>query len=183
MDKNTGLSQPPAELLNAKPRFSGDDTVNQVLRSDFIEIIKHHHQSFGAVIYLPVEVDDADVDDQLEKPLFSRLDENQKALKYSLPKPVKVLANPEEHIPQINQGGEMVATDPDLIMSLMIGYPTVPVGTIVEWLEETKGGETRRVWWYVQKITARGTTGAFVIHILVPCADFEQAIEGGLVDA
>nr|AKN37106.1 hypothetical protein [Vibrio cyclitrophicus]AKN38185.1 hypothetical protein [Vibrio splendidus] len=183
MAQKNDLSQPPAQLLNTKARFAGDDTVNKVLRNDFIEIVNVHHLAFGAVIYLPVEVDDTAFDDQLEKPLFSRLDDNQKALRYALPKAVKVLANPEEHIPQLTQNAEGVATNPELTMSLMIGYPTVPVGAIVEWLEETQNGKHRRVWWYVHSITAKGTTGAFVIHDLVPCADFEQAISGGLVSA
>lgn len=160
-------------MSGLKPRFNQHEILNSVVRKDWIPAIEQHPDSFQALLYLPVEVNQI-VDASKEVPLFNQLDDNQQTLSYSDPIVVSVIDSPEDMKPPVTESGDSIAEDFEDPMMLRIGHEKVPVGAILEW-EELMGsnGNTRRVWWYIHSAISVGTTLAGVIYNVIPCRDFE----------
>lgn len=157
-----------------KPRFNKHNILNDVIRNDWVAAIENSPDSFQALLYMPVEPEQAADNSDYEVPLFNQVDKNQQALEYADPFMVYVLDSPDDMRPFVSDDGEQAINDFEQPMSLRIGRHDIPTGAILEWEEATgRGDDTRRCWWYVHSAIALGTTLSAAIHNVIPCRDFE----------
>ncbi|WP_432773928.1 hypothetical protein [Vibrio parahaemolyticus] len=162
-----------------KPRFQGHEPFNNVLRDDWIKAIKLSPDHFEASLYRPVGPESTQAEDGYEKENVLELDTNQDNLTYGDSELVAVLDCPDEQESffMMNDGDANLGESIEPLM-LRIGAHNIPVGSVLEWDEETASG-LRTVWWYVHKQIGYGTANVGVIYICIPMRDFNQPPELG----
>jgi len=157
-----------------RPRFNKHEKINESVRRDWISVIKQDPNSYDALLYLPE--DEMPQEDSLYETLeVLSLDENQKTLEYQDPIIVSVVDAMEPQSSFVtNEQGDSNHVDQDGIMRMKIAHDSVPIGSVIEWVEEQSSGDTKRVWWYVQSIQGFGTTNVGNVYYLIPCRDFSN---------
>ncbi|HCM0701288.1 hypothetical protein P3551_20975 [Vibrio parahaemolyticus] len=160
--------------VTRKPRFQGHEPFNAVLRADWINAIKLSPDNFEAFLYRPVGEKSEDTDSGYQKETVIELDTNQDNLTYGEPDLVAVLDCPDEqeNFFMMNDGQDNLGESVDPMM-LRIGALDIPIGSVLEWDEETASG-IRTVWWYVHKAVGYGAANVGVIYICIPMRDFNQ---------
>ncbi len=163
-----------AQQKTRKPRFHGHEPFNEILRADWISAIKQSPDNFDAFLYRPVGEKANGSDDAYQKETVIEIDTNQDHLAYSDPELVVVLDCPDEQESffMMDDGDENLGESLEPLM-LRIASHHVPIGSVLEWDEETAGG-VRTVWWYVHKAVGYGTANVGVIYICIPMRDFNQ---------
>ncbi len=157
-----------------KVRYQGHEPFNRVLREDWIKAIKLSPDHFEASLYRPVEPESAPTDDNYQNESVLELETNQDTLTYSDPELVALLDCPDEqeNFFMMDDGDENLGESLEPLM-LRIASHHVPIGSVLEWDEETAEG-LRTVWWYVHKAVGYGTANVGVIYICIPMCDFNQ---------
>lgn len=162
-----------------KPRFKGHEPFNSVLREDWIKSIKLNPDHFEASLYRPVGEIKGDTDDKYQEETVLELDTNQDSLTYGDPELVAVVDCPDEQESffMMADGESNLGEGVEPLM-LRIGEVGVPIGSVLEWDEETASG-IRTVWWYVHKAMGYGAANIGVIHICIPMRDFNKEPAAG----
>lgn len=157
-----------------KPRFQGHEPYNAVLRADWIKAIKQSPDHFEAFLYRPQGQQEGESNDNYEPESVIELDTNQDQLTYGEPELVAVLDCPDENESffMMDDGDENLGESMDPLM-LKVAAFGIPIGSVLEWDEETAEG-LRTVWWYVHKTIGYGTANVGVIYICIPMRDFNQ---------
>lgn len=164
-------------MIQRKARFNGHELFNDVVRSDWMAAISMSPDAFQASLYLPDDkATEADLDESYESEEAAVIDTNQDSLNYYDPLVVWVLDCPDEQesffaLDENGENlGEMGSDEPLL---LRIARDDVPVGSVLEWDEETGEG-LRTVWWYVQRLIGYGTSNVGTLYACVPMRDFNS---------
>lgn len=161
-----------APAIPRKARYQGHNPYNDLVREDWIKAIRLSPDHFEAHLYRPVTPQDDAVDDGYEQKNVIELDTHQNVLSYADPELVAVLDCPDEQMNFFtmadNESNLGESIDP---LMLRIAAHGVPIGSVLEWDEETATG-IRTVWWYVHKAIGYGTANVGVIYICIPMRDF-----------
>ncbi|HBN6266142.1 TPA: hypothetical protein L3N15_004123 [Vibrio parahaemolyticus] len=162
-----------------RKRYQGHEALNSMVRKDWINSIKLSPDRFDAFLYLPKEAEAAIPEgDGYEKQMVSELDANQDTLTYHDPQLVPVVDCPDEQdfFFNMDDGSETLA-EGEMPLLLRVGsMSSPPVGSVLEWDEETKDG-TRRVWWYVHRNMAYGTALVGTLTVCIPMRNFDAESE------
>lgn len=164
-------------MTELKARFSNHAAFNGIVRADWVVAINADPDNWQARLYLPVEVTIAPEEaGGFEVPKFAEVDINQTTITYSDPIVVNVADVKQEMNRYFSESGEELLSYGDGNMSLRIGYDPVPVGAMVEWVEENADGGLSEVSWYVHSAQALGTQKAAVIYELISNGDTDQLV-------
>lgn len=159
-----------------RARNSGHSPFNNMVRDDWRRLVESHPDAFDALLYTPgISLEVPDSGD--EEALFGTLDRHQQAVTYQAPALISVLVGSQDDplfSAMWDETDNQGAGDSDTI-TLLLSPGLVPLGSIVEFEEETASGQNRRVWWYVHSIEAVGTAAVGALHVCIPCGDLEQA--------
>lgn len=168
---------PTPEVMPMRPRFDRHSKFNADTKASWLKFIERNPHSFDAILYRALPIKDEQLPDGYELPEFSNVDINQTEPVYQDPELVAVLDSPDDNeaFVSMDMGGEN-AVDADSVLVLQIAAESVPVGSVLEWLEETADGKGRRVWWYVHRAFNLGTTSAGTLYYCIPCRTFEGVI-------
>lgn len=161
-----------------KTRFNGHSEFNDQIRADWMVIIESSPDAFQALLYRPDVGTYGVVSDETGEESFTELDNNQRALTYQEPVIVSVLDNPDgrESFHAIDADGEQDGLTDDVLI-LRIATDSAPVGSILEWNEETAKGVARR-WWYVHRIYSYGTQHVGSLYYCIPARNFDTTNNG-----
>ncbi|MEC6832973.1 hypothetical protein VXS06_14495 [Photobacterium toruni] len=164
--------------MTMKKRFASHSIFNDVVRSDWIKAIELSPDNYQALLYIPKQTD-SKLDDEnnkfYEAEVINELDPNQDDLIYNVPIVVSVLDCPDENefFLTSNSNSENIG-EADTPLLLRIAHDPVPVGSILEWEEETSPNTTRRCWWYVHSSQGFGTSNIGSIYICIPARNFDE---------
>lgn len=168
------MTTPPNTRL--RMRYQGHEALNDLLRKDWIKSIELSPDRFDALLYLPDErLQDPHVLDNYEPKLVQEIDSNQESLTYKDPVVVPVVDCPDEQemfFQMDNEGETLGESGMPLLLRVGSASPP-PVGSVLEWDEETAGG-FRTVWWYVHKSMAYGTAHIGSLTVCIPMRDFDS---------
>ena len=158
-----------------KKRYSEHSAFNDVVRQDWINAIKLDPDCFDALLYIPAVIQQTvDQSQYYESDVVTEIDPNQDTLTYSDPVLVAVLDCPDESAEYFNamdnDGNELGEGDAPLL--LRVACPSVPKGSVLEWIEDTATGE-RRVWWYVHSAMNYGSNSVGSLSVCIPCRNFD----------
>ncbi len=162
-------------MTTRKRRYSGHEAMNSVIRTDWMRAIELSPDAFEAHLYRPATpIEDTDETDHYELETALEIDTNRDSLTYEDPELVKLIDCPDEQesffMVEANDEGLGENADP---LMLRVASNNVPIGSVLEWDEETAKG-TRTVWWYVHKAMGLGTANIGVIYICIPMRDFNS---------
>lgn len=164
--------------MTMKKRFSGHSALNDVIRSDWMKAIELSADSYQALLYIPKQTD-SKLDDEnnayYEDDTISELDTNQDELIYNTPFVVSVLDCPDENpfFLTDSQNNEN-SGEYDTPLVLRIAQDPVPIGSILEWEEETTPTTTRRCWWYVHSAQGFGSANVGSLYVCIPARNFDE---------
>lgn len=162
--------------MSKKVRYSGHAIFNDVLKQDWMNAIALSPDAFDASLYRPVESETA-IDDSYQEESTLEIDTNQDSLSYDESIDVMVLDCPtEQDTFFVTDSGESSLGEGEGLLLLRVNNDNVPIGSVLEWDEETGDG-IRTVWWYVQKHLGYGTANVGVLHACVPMRDFNTEDE------
>lgn len=157
-------------------RNAGHSELNDMIRQDWINSILLSPDAYDALLYVPKKTDEISTNSGYEPSEFEDLDSNQDVLTYELPVPVVVLDCPDETESfRTMNDGETQLGESELPLVLRIAHTSIPIGSIIEWVEELSTGENRRCWWYVHSSTGYGTANVGTLYITIPARNFDMA--------
>lgn len=156
-----------------KPRYDGHEALNRVLRQDWIKSIELSPDHFEAYLFRPLKSAADDAPAGYEDDAVIEIDTNQDTLVYEDHELVAVVDCPDEQTSffTMNDGGDNLGEGAEPLLLKIAA--TVPIGSVLEWDEETAEGR-RTVWWYVHSAMGYGTANIGVIHACVPMRDFNS---------
>ncbi len=162
------------EIKARVPKFKGHEAFNSVVRADWNRAIELNPDSYDAYLYAPSKVLDEAESDLYESENVMELSTNQDTLSYGDPVFVKVLdcADESDHFFTLDDNSANLGESLDPML-LKVAADSVPIGSVLEWDEETPNG-IRTVWWYVHRAMGYGTANVGVIYACVPMRDFNQ---------
>lgn len=172
MDEITETTPPALPALRA--RNSGHKPLNDQIRTDWINLVERHPDSFGALLYLPGE--EPETGEEAEPALFGTVDRQREAISYAAPVIVTALeaqSDDPAFVGMWDDAEHLGAGESDTL-TLLLSCVAAPLGSIVEFMEELASGELRRAWWYVQRVDVVGSAAVGALHICIPCGDLEQ---------
>ncbi len=161
--------------LARKTRYSGHEAMNSVIRADWMKAIELSPDAFEASLFRPSKpIESTDTDEHYQEETVLEIDINRDSLTYDEAELVKIIDCPDEQesffMTEANDEGLGENADPLL---LRVASSNVPIGSVLEWDEETATG-IRTVWWYVHKAMGLGTANVGVIYICIPMRDFNS---------
>lgn len=161
-----------------RPRYHRDRKFNETTKAHWIKFIERSPYRFDAILYRAKSLQAIESPEGYETPEFGVIDINQADPEYHDPEPVAVLDSPSdsEVFAAMDSQGEN-AVDADSVLVLQIAAENVPVGSALEWVEDTADGKGRRVWWYVHRIFNLGTTASIPLYYCIPCRTFSRVSE------
>lgn len=165
--------EPPA----MRRRFDRHKPFNDIQAAYWMKFIERNPYRFDALLYRAEPIEAEELPDDYEQPEFNNVDIRQTEPVYCDPELVAVLDSPDESevFASMDLGGEN-AVDSGTFLILQIAAEDVPVGSVLEWQEETSNGEPRRVWWYVLRAGNYGTTKAGTLYYCIPCRTFKGVV-------
>ena len=172
MDEITETTPPALPALRA--RNSGHKPLNDQIRTDWINLVERHPDSFGALLYLPGE--EPETGEEAEPALFGTVDRQREAISYGAPVIVTALeaqSDDPAFVGMWDDAEHLGAGESDTL-TLLLSCVAAPLGSIAEFMEELASGELRRAWWYVQRVDVVGSAAVGALHICIPCGDLEQ---------
>lgn len=155
-------------------RYNGHEAFNSMVREDWIKAIEQDPDRFQAYLYLPAAPEMIEPDgEEYEPELIEELDTNQDTLTYLDPELVSLLDCPDEqeHFFGMDDEAETLSESEMPLMLRVARVPPPPVGSVLEWDEETAQGD-RTVWWYVHRNIAYGTAQVGALTVCIPMRDF-----------
>ncbi|QCR38809.1 phage tail protein (plasmid) [Nissabacter sp. SGAir0207] len=67
---------------------------------------------------------------------------------------------------------------PDDALILCIAAHDVPIGSILEWMEDMASGEPVRRWWYVHRKFNYGTAAVGTLYYCIPSRSYKGMFDG-----
>lgn len=160
--------------LVPRARNSGHKPLNDQIRTDWINLVERHPDSFGALLYLPGE--EPETGEEAEPALFGTVDRQREAISYAAPVIVTALeaqSDDPAFVGMWDDAEHLGAGESDTL-TLLLSCVAAPLGSIIEFVEEIASGELRRAWWYVQRVDVVGSAAVGALHVCIPCGDLEQ---------
>lgn len=161
--------------IKRRNRYQGHSPLNDLMRSDWVRSIELDPDRFDAFLYLPITGSEQPPESSpYEESEVIELDANQDNLSYGEPLSISVVDCPTEteHFFMMNAGDESLGESDEPLL-LRVGAETVPIGSVLEWDEETAQGEATRVWWYVHDHVGVGTANIGRLSICIPMRNFD----------
>ncbi|MCG3884121.1 hypothetical protein I3271_05425 [Photobacterium leiognathi] len=163
--------------MTMKKRYSGHSALNDVIRADWMKAIELSPDSYQALLYVPKQQGEVEQQDSnnYEAEEINELDTNQDELIYDTPFIVSVLDCPDENEFFLTSSLDNENTgEYDTPLLLRVAHDAVPVGSILEWEEETTPNTTRRCWWYVHSAQGFGTANVGSLYVCIPARNFDD---------
>jgi hypothetical protein len=119
-------------------------------------------------------LDETASDERYQEESVTELSTNQDTLSYAPAESVKVLDCPDEQESffMVDDNGANLGEGMEALL-LRVGSNSVPIGSVIEWDEESNEG-LRTVWWYVHKALGYGTASVGALYACIPMRDFNQ---------
>lgn len=160
-----------------KARNAGHAPLNNMIRDDWRRLIERHPDNFDVLIYLPKGTENTPETPDDETALFGTVDVHQQSIAYDLPQLGSALIAPldDQYFAGMWSEKENTGVGGSDMLTVLLSAGQAPVGSILEFTEETASGDNRLAWWYVYSVNVIGTASIGALHICIPCGDLESA--------